>query len=103
MMSLDKNMNKITSRNINDSNSRKEYEKTINELNKQNQELSDKIFELKDILTQHKSEIQKSSEVIKDYKNILGDSNSCLKSMITTYFIFIDFYKQLETVSLTNS
>lgn len=102
-MSLDKNMIKISSRNINGSNSKRDFEKTINELNKQNQELEDKNFELKDILTQHKSEIQKSSEIIKDYKNILSDSNSCLKSMITTYFIFIDFYKQLQTVSLSNS
>lgn len=96
-------MIKISSRNINGSNSKRDFEKTINELNKQNQELEDKNFELKDILTQHKSEIQKSSEIIKDYKNILSDSNSCLKSMITTYFIFIDFYKQLQTVSLSNA
>ena len=103
MMGLDNNMEKITSRKTITSNSAKEYEKIINEMNKENQVLSEEIFELKNILTEHKAEIEKSSEVINNFKNILNDGNSCLKSMLTTYFIFIDFYKQLQTVPLANS
>jgi hypothetical protein len=108
---MNKNMINIDSRQSQRSDSKtptKSYsgsvhEVTINNLKSQNQELSDKIFELKNILTEHKTEIEKTAGVIKDYKSTLNDSNTNLKSMLSTYFIFLDFYKQIQTVPVTNS
>jgi chromosome segregation ATPase len=110
-MSMNKNMVNVESRQSQRSDSKsptKAYslgvkEVTIHDLKRQNQEFSDKIFELKNILTEHKTEIEKTAGVIKDYKSTLNDSNTNLKSMLSTYFIFLDFYKQIQTVPVTNS
>ncbi|CAI2379557.1 unnamed protein product [Moneuplotes crassus] len=76
----------------------KEYNNTIDRLTKENEDFKDQIADLRKVLTQHKNTIEESAVNNKDLQDTLIESNNCLRSMITTQFVFIDFFKQVEKI-----
>lgn len=97
-MSVEKSLIKISGRNsieqmTQDRTTVKELKEALEKANKEAEEHKDEVWELKSILTEHKSQLEKATADIQLSKDILRESNWHLKSMLTSYFIFIEFYK----------
>lgn len=103
LMSVEKSLEKIARRTSTEHKNEqpnklliKECKDALSKATKEAEDYMSEVKELKKVLTQHKSNLEESTKSIAGCKSILRESNSCLKSMITTYFIFIDFYKQIQ-------
>lgn len=102
-MKMTKNALKSSGRNSHDVNQNKpttqDYRKALEKATKDTEEYMSQVFELKTILTKHKSKIEQHSKSIAQLTQILAESNTCLKSTLSNFFIFIDFYKEVQSVT----
>jgi cell division septum initiation protein DivIVA len=104
-MSVEKSLIKISGRNsieqlVQNKTTTKDLREALEKTNKELEEHKDEVNELKSILTEHKSQLEKATSDIQESKDILKESNWFLKNMLTSYFIFIEFYKKIQEICM---
>lgn len=102
-MSVEKSLVKISGRNsieqlTQNRSTVRDLREALEKATKEAEEQKDEVNELKSILTEHKAQIEKATSDIQHSKDILKESNLYLRNMLTSYFIFIEFYKKIQEV-----